>query len=312
VAHPDIDDFLDMLAAERGSARLTSKAYRSDLEDFEAFLDARGRDLVMAGREQISDYMSVMARAGMAPATQARRLSCLRQFYRFLVLEKKRGDDPTASVDGPHRGKGLPKYLTEFEAALLIETAALGHDLRDIRLVALLELAYGSGLRVSELVSLPLAAARRDEGWLTVRGKGDKERIVPLSGAARTAIEAWVAVRPVTNGRSRSSRYLFPGRSKEGHIAAQTFYAELKELALRSGIDPARVSPHVLRHSFATHLVANDADLRAVQQMLGHANIATTEIYTHVQDDRLTSTVRKAHPLAALDLGGGGGKSGKK
>lgn len=307
-ASREIDDFLDMIAAERGSARLTSKAYRSDLEDFDAFLDARGRDIVNVGRDQISDYLGVMARAGMAATTQARRLSCLRQFYRFLVAEKLRQDDPTAAVDGPRRGKPLPKYLTEFETALLIETAALGHGARDIRLVAMLELAYGSGLRVSELVSLPLGAAHRDEGWLTVRGKGDKERIVPLSGPAREALEAWLAVRPSTTGRSRATGFLFPGRGASGHVTAQTFYNELKDLARRAAIDPARVSPHVLRHSFATHLVANDADLRAVQQMLGHANIATTEIYTHIQDDRLTETVRRAHPLAAL---GAIGKPGK-
>ena len=300
MAVPELELFLEMIAAERGAARRTSKAYRSDLEDFADFLDARGRDLARAGREQISDYLTALSRSGMAATTQARRLSCLRQFYRFLIAEKIRSDDPTAAIDGPRRGKALPKYLTEFETALLIETAALGHAARDIRLVALLELAYGSGLRVSELVSLPLNAAARDEGWLTVRGKGDKERIVPLSPPSRQAIEGWLMVRPVTNGRSRAASYLFPGRGVAGHLTAQTFYNELKELAVRAGIDPTRVSPHILRHSFATHLVANDADLRAVQQMLGHANIATTEIYTHVQDDRLSATVRRAHPLAAL------------
>jgi integrase/recombinase XerD len=229
----------------------------------------------------------------MAPRTAARRLSCLRQFHRFLVAEGVRGDDPTTTLDSPRLGRPLPKVLEAEEVEALLAAAAAKPASERVRLLCLLELLYGAGLRVSELVALPFAAATRDARFLVVRGKGGKERLVPLGAPAQAALAAWKAVR----GETRS-RYLFPSRGKDGHLTRQRCFQLLKELAVAAGIDPRRLSPHVLRHAFATHLLDGGADLRSVQTMLGHADVATTQIYTHVQAGRLRSLVETKHPLA--------------
>jgi integrase/recombinase XerD len=234
----------------------------------------------------------------MAPRTAARRLSALRQFHRFLNGEGVRPDDPTAALDSPRQGRPLPKYLSEAEvdALLVASRARPGPD--GVRLVALLELLYATGLRVSELVGLPLAAIARDRRLLSVRGKGNKERLVPLSEPAREALAAWLPLRQAALGPGSMSRWLFPSRSRQGHLTRHRFGQLLKELAIAAGLDPAKVSPHVLRHAFATHLLAHGADLRSVQRLLGHADISTTQIYTHVLEDRLRALVHEHHPLA--------------
>jgi integrase/recombinase XerD len=280
-----------MMAAERGAAVRTIAAYRADLEDFAAFL--AGAPVEAADAETLRRYFARLDRAGMAPRTAARRLSALRQFHQFLFAAGVRADDPTAALDSPRLGRPLPKVLAEDEVASLLDTAARREEPERSRLLCLLELLYGAGLRVSELVALPLAAATRDARFLVVRGKGGKERLVPLSPPARAALAAWKAVR----GETRS-RHLFPSRGKEGHLTRQRCFQLLKALAADAGIDPRRLSPHVLRHAFATHLLDGGADLRSVQAMLGHADVATTQIYTHVQAGRLRTLVESKHPLA--------------
>jgi len=291
-----VEAFLEMLAAERGAAALTLAAYRADLADFAR---ARASDAIAtAATEDLRQYLSRLAKAQLAPRTAARRLSALRQFYRFLVLEGVRKDDPTAALDAPRLGRPLPKLVSEAEVKQLLEAARAKPGPEGLRLVCLLELLYGSGLRVSELVGLPLAAARRDQRFLLVRGKGDKERLVPLGAPARAALAAYLAVRSHFLGAGESTRWLFPSRGAEGHLTRRWCGALLKELAIAAGIDPARLSPHVLRHAFATHLLDHGADLRSVQAMLGHADITTTQIYTHVLGDRLQRLVAEHHPLA--------------
>jgi len=291
-----VEAFLEMLAAERGAAALTLAAYRADLADFAR---ARASDAIAtAATEDLRQYLSQLAKAQLAPRTAARRLSALRQFYRFLVLEGVRKDDPTAALDAPRLGRPLPKLVSEAEVKQLLEAARAKPGPEGLRLVCLLELLYGSGLRVSELVGLPLAAARRDQRFLLVRGKGDKERLVPLGAPARAALAAYLAVRGHFLGAGESPRWLFPSRGAEGHLTRRWCGALLKELAIAAGIDPARLSPHVLRHAFATHLLDHGADLRSVQAMLGHADITTTQIYTHVLGDRLQRLVAEHHPLA--------------
>ena len=291
-----VEAFLEMLAAERGAAPLTLAAYRADLADFAR---ARASDAIAtAATEDLRQYLSRLAKAQLAPRTAARRLSALRQFYRFLVLEGVRKDDPTAALDAPRLGRPLPKLVSEAEVKQLLEAARAKPGPEGLRLVCLLELLYGSGLRVSELVGLPLAAARRDQRFLLVRGKGDKERLVPLGAPARAALAAYLAVRSHFLGAGESTRWLFPSRGAEGHLTRRWCGALLKELAIAAGIDPARLSPHVLRHAFATHLLDHGADLRSVQAMLGHADITTTQIYTHVLGDRLQRLVAEHHPLA--------------
>jgi integrase/recombinase XerD len=284
VAMPaSVDAFLDMLTAERGAAAHTRAAYARDLADLAASVRAPADTLTT---EQLRGYLDGLAKRRMAPRTVARRLSALRQFYRFLVSEKRRDDDPSSSLDAPRRGRSLPKILDQDEV-----TRLLGPGI-DARLSALLELAYGSGLRVSELAELPLAAVARDGRTLRVRGKGSKERLVPLSEPAKAALKTWLEKR-----RPRESGFLFPGDGREGHLTRQRIAQLLKARALSVGLDPARISPHVLRHAFATHLLDGGADLRAVQTLLGHADIGTTQIYTHVAGDRLKRVVDK-HPLA--------------
>ena len=291
-----VEAFLEMLAAERGAAALTRAAYRSDLADFARFL--AGTAIESASTADLRRYFARLAKAGLAPRSAARRLSALRQFYRFLLLEGRRRDDPTLALDAPRQGRSLPKLVSEDEAAALIAAARSKPGAEGLRLVCLLELLYGAGLRVSELVSLPLSATRGDPRFLLVRGKGDKERLVPLGEAARAGLAAYLACRPEFLDHGRPSLWLFPSRAAAGHLTRRRCGQLLKELALAAGMDPARLSPHVLRHAFATHLLDHGADLRSVQEMLGHADIATTQIYTHVQGERLHRLVAEHHPLA--------------
>jgi integrase/recombinase XerD len=287
-----------MLAAERGAARLTLAAYRDDLVDLAAFLTARGAAVEEADAAALHDYLAASTNRRLSPRTLARRLSAMRQFFRFLVSDGSRADDPTAGLDPPRLGRPLPKILGENEVERLIAAAAAWPSEEGVRLRVLLELLYGAGLRVSELVGLPLAAATREPRFLLVRGKGGKERVVPLSPPARRALALYLECRKRFLRNNRPSRWLFPSRGAEGHLTRQRCGQLLKELALAAGLDPARLSPHVLRHAFASHLLDHGADLRSVQQMLGHADIATTQIYTHVQGERLRRLVETAHPLA--------------
>lgn len=292
-----IGSFLEMMAAERGAAVNTLAAYRRDLEDFAAHARNRGRAASTASTEDLRAYLAGLDASGLSARTQARRLSALRQFHRFLLDEGIRGDDPTAILDYPKLGRPLPKVLTEGEVKRLIDAASARGGFEGTRLVALLELIYGTGLRVSELVGLPLSALKRDAPVLLVRGKGDKERLVPLTKAAIGAVATYRAERD-RQAKLKASPWLFPSRGDSGHLTRQRFAQSLKELAAEVGIDPRRLSPHVLRHAFATHLIDHGADLRSVQQMLGHADIATTQIYTHVAQDRLGRLVSERHPLS--------------
>jgi integrase/recombinase XerD len=296
-----LEAFLEMLAAERGAARLTLAAYHNDLADLAGFLAARATALEDADASALHAYMSAMTTRRLAPRTLARRLSAMRQFYRFLLSDAVRPDDPTSGLDTPRLGRPLPKILDEGEVARLIATAGDAPADKGTRLRCILELLYATGLRVSELVGLPLAAAQRDPRLLLVRGKGGKERVVPLSVPARQALSAYLDCRKrfLPEGSDpKMARWLFPSRGESGHLTRQRCGLLLKQLALAAGLDPARLSPHVLRHAFASHLLDHGADLRSVQQMLGHADIATTQIYTHVQSGRLRRLVESAHPLA--------------
>jgi integrase/recombinase XerD len=295
---PRLEAFLEMLAAERGAARLTLAAYRNDLIDLSGFLAGRGIALDHADAEALHDYLAAATTRRLAPRTLARRLSAMRQFFRFLLTDGMRQDDPTSGLDTPRLGRPLPKMLSETEVARLIETAEAWPAEEGMRVRSILELLYATGLRISELVTLPLAAAQRDPRFLLVRGKGGKERMVPLSPPSRQALAAYLGCRKHFLPEGRASRFLFPSRGREGYLTRQRCGQLLKELALGAGLDPARLSPHVLRHAFASHLLDHGADLRSVQQMLGHADIATTQIYTHVQGDRLRRLVEAAHPLA--------------
>jgi integrase/recombinase XerD len=296
-----VESFVEMLLAERNAAANTVAAYRRDLDDLAAFLAKRRLRLETAGAEAIRAYLSNLARAGFSASTISRRLSALRQFYGYLVGERVRADDPTLAIEAPRRGRPLPKIIDEPAIGrLLAATRDIGGP-EGARLLALIELVYGAGLRVSEVVALPASAVRRDLGVVVVRGKGGKERMVPLGGPAIDALDDYLRgsrskVRP-------KSPWLFPSRSESGHLTRRRVGQLLKELAVRAGLDPARLSPHVLRHAFATHLLDHGADLRSVQQMLGHADIATTQIYTHVAGARLDRLVRTRHPLAAKRKG---------
>ena len=293
-----VEAFLEMLAAERGAARLTLAAYRNDLADLATFVAARGTALENADAATLHDYLAAMTTRRLAPRTLARRLSAMRQFFRFLVSDGTRLDDPTSGLDTPRLGRPLPKILGEAEVERLIAAAAAWPDEEGARLRCLLELLYATGLRVSELIGLPLAGTQRDPRFLLVRGKGGRERVVPLSAPARQALTAYLECRSHFLPNNQASRWLFPSRGADGHLTRQRCGQLLKELALAAGLDPARLSPHVLRHAFASHLLDHGADLRSVQQMLGHADIATTQISTHVQSERLRRLVESAHPLA--------------
>jgi len=285
-----------MMLAERNAAGNTRAAYRRDLEDAERFLAARELGLDQASEDEVRAYIVSLRRA--APRTQARRLSALRQYFRFLCSENLRLEDPTRNIDAPRLGRVLPKYLSEKEVFALINSIRLVPGAEGARLRALLELLYAAGLRVSELVGLPMGAVLFDRGLVQVKGKGGKERMVPLGDPAVAAVAAWLPLRKESLGK-RPSPFLFPSlRSKTGHVTRQRFFQILKEIGLQAGLAPERLSPHVLRHAFATHLIEHGADLRSVQMMLGHADIATTQIYTHVASDRLMKTVLEHHPLA--------------
>lgn len=304
-----ISAFLEAQAAEAGAARNTLLAYGRDLGDFLGWLAARGQGLETAGQGEIEAYLVACEAAGLARSTRARRLSAVRQLYRFAYEEGWRTDNPSLRLAGPGRSKALPKTLSLPEVeALLAAARAQGRTEADrARNACLMELLYATGMRVSELVGLPVAAARGDPRMLLVRGKGGKDRMVPLSPPARGALAVWLALRDANEEAARialratPSKYLFPGKGAEGHLTRQQFFQHLKELAVAAGISPARVSPHVLRHAFATHLLEGGADLRAIQMLLGHADLSTTEIYTHVLDARLRDLVLRHHPLARKD-----------
>jgi integrase/recombinase XerD len=299
--------YLDMLAAERGAGKNTLGAYGRDLADFTAYLATAGRSVATAKTDDLRAYLGALGKRGLKPATLARRLSAVRQLYRFLYAEGQRKDDPAAVLEGPKRARKLPKTLTLAEVDRLLRTAASGDPaapladrLRAARLACLVELLYATGLRVSELVSLPAAAARRDARFIVVRGKGNKERMVPLNEAAKRATAGYLALAAEAGASAGASgaKWLFPSTGDSGHLTRQHFARELKSLAAAAGLRTAQVSPHVLRHAFASHLLHNGADLRVVQTLLGHADISTTQIYTHVLEERLKSLVRDLHPLA--------------
>jgi integrase/recombinase XerD len=289
-----MEAFLEMLAAERGAARNTLLAYQADLDDFSAAAAARGFAPAGCDAALLQSYMAGLQRAGLSARTAARRLSSLRQFYRFLQGEGVRADDPTSLLDAPRLPSTLPKYLSEPEVDALLAAAGSLPGRRGTLARAAVEILYATGLRVSELLALPRKALAGDAAVLLVCGKGGKERIVPLSDAPREAAAALVAL------DAMSSRYLFPGRDMRRALTRQAFFLLLKHVALRAGLDPARISPHVLRHSFASHMLAHGADLRSLQMLLGHADIATTQIYTHVLAERLQRLVEAHHPLARL------------
>ncbi|MBI1779336.1 MAG: site-specific tyrosine recombinase XerD [Proteobacteria bacterium] len=293
-----VEAFLEMIAAERGGSANTLAAYRRDLEDYAGFLAGRRRPVESGTADDLRAYLVGLAAAGLQPRTAARRLSALRQFHRFLFAEAVRGDDPTGAIDGPRLGRPLPKVLEEAEVGRLIAAAAGMAGPEGLRLVAMLELLYGTGLRVSELVGLKLAALKRDTATLLVEGKGEKERLVPLTQPSVAAVRAFLEVRDRFLPKGQTSPWLFPSRGEAGHLTRQRFAQLLKQLSAEAGIARERISPHVLRHAFATHLVDHGADLRSVQQMLGHADIATTQIYTHVAQERLAKVVGQHHPLA--------------
>jgi len=302
-----LEAFLEMLSAERGAARNTLDAYERDLKDFTAFLSARDKPVTSAAAKDIRDYLEGLSAQGLSASTAARRLSAIRQFHGFLFADGVRSDDPCGSIEGPRRARPLPKTLTVEEVDALLSAAQRAEDGRTqeeavlaykrARLVCLMEVLYATGLRVSELVGLPLSAVRGDERFLAVSGKGGRERLVPLSETARAAIDAYLPLRSMRLG-DQVSPWLFPSRGRQGHLTRHRFAQLLKDLSVAAGLDQSRVSPHTLRHAFASHLLANGADLRAVQQMLGHADISTTQIYTHVLDERLKELVQTHHPLA--------------
>jgi integrase/recombinase XerD len=294
--------FLDMLAAERGASANTLDAYRRDLTDFSDDLSQMKRSIAAADTDALRGHLGRLAKRGLATTTVARRLSAIRQLYRFLYAEGHRGDDPAAVLEGPKRGRSLPKVLSIKQVDDLLAQARAGLNaetvplrLRAGRLACLLEMLYATGLRVSELVALPETAARRDQRMLVVRGKGGRERLVPLNDAARRATADYLALR--AEAKLDKSKWLFPSFGESGHLSRQHFARELKSLAAAAGLKASQVSPHVLRHAFASHLLQNGADLRVVQTLLGHADISTTQIYTHVLEERLKSLVRDLHPL---------------
>ena len=287
-----------MLMAERGAAHLTVTAYRTDLADLSRFLAARRTALEAADEAALHAYLAAAATAQLAPRSLARRLSAIRQFYKFLIVDGVRQDDPTVGLDTPRLGRSLPKLLSESEIEGLLAAARAWPGEEGVRILCLIELLYATGMRISELLTLPLAAAQRDPRFVLVRGKGGRERVVPLSEPGRKALADYLGCRKHFLSEERPSRWLFPSRGEAGHLTRQRCGQLLKQLALKGALDPARLSPHVLRHAFASHLLDHGADLRSVQQMLGHADIATTQIYTHVLSDRLRRLVHTAHPLA--------------
>lgn len=310
--HPLVDTFLEMLTTERGAAMNTRQAYWRDLADFSLYLrDKFSKEVVDATTDDIKTYLHDLGnkvhvkgknKNQIATRTVARRLSALRQFYRYLISENTRTDDPTSTIESPKQTRTLPKTLSEAEVSQLIKTAGQGGGNDSVRLVCLLEMLYATGLRVSELVGLPMSAIGEDMQFLMIAGKGGRERMVPLSEPAQKAIRNYLDVRQQFIGmddKGTQAQWLFPSRtSQSGHLTRQRFAQLLKDLAEAAQIDADRVSPHILRHAFATHLLSNGADLRSVQKMLGHADIATTQIYTHIVGDKAKKTVEENHPLS--------------
>ncbi|MDO8799181.1 site-specific tyrosine recombinase XerD [Phenylobacterium sp.] len=291
--------FLEMMAVERAAAKNTITAYGKDLADASGFLAGRGRDLGDASAEDIEAYFAALGARGLSPATASRRRAAVRQFYRFVLGEGWRTDDPSRRVDAPKRGRPLPKVLSRDEVDRIIAAASAKDGAQGLRIGCVVELIYASGLRISELTALPLAALARDPAYLMVTGKGGKDRLAPLNDAARKAMKAYLEVRKTFLPKGDlANPWLFPSRGKAGRMTPRRFAQLLDEAAADAGIDPARVSPHVLRHAFATHLLEGGADLRVVQKLLGHADIATTQIYTHVAGDRLAQVVATKHPLS--------------
>ncbi|MBV1887161.1 MAG: site-specific tyrosine recombinase XerD [Parvibaculaceae bacterium] len=301
-----VESFLEMMSAERGASANTLSAYQRDLREYLASLSGQGSDAMEATGDHIRAYLAQVTGLGLSAATSARRLSSLRQFHNFLLSESLRTDDPSAIIEGPRRQRPLPKTLDMADVDRLLAAARAfraekGNEqsraYQTARIVCLMEILYATGLRVSELVGLPLAAVTGEAEFIVVKGKGGKERLVPLSEPARAAIDAFVVLRAGKLGQPDRSPFLFPSRGKEGHLTRHRFAQLLKELSRKAGLETQQVSPHTLRHAFASHLLANGADLRAVQQMLGHADISTTQIYTHVLEERMRDLVAK-HPLA--------------
>jgi integrase/recombinase XerD len=302
--------FLDMLSAERGAAAHTIEAYTRDLSEFLAFLAAKGKSTKNASPDQLRTFLAGLARKGLAPTSRARKLSAIRQFFRFLLAEGLRADDPCSAIDSPRLGRPLPKILSLAEVETLLETAKTASEKaadgtakrRALRLYAALETLYATGLRVSELISLPRGILIADDRVLTIKGKGGRERLVPLNETAREALLAHLAAVGADEAAGRGvTPWLFPSSGGQ-HLTRQRFGQELKALALAAELEPSRVSPHVLRHAFASHLLERGADLRTVQQLLGHADISTTQIYTHVIEERLRRLVEQHHPLAQVHL----------
>jgi integrase/recombinase XerD len=311
--HPQVDAFLDMLTSERGAAMNTRHAYWRDLADVSLYLRGkRNSDVNKATTEDLKAYLKDLSekthvkganKSKIAVRTVARRLSALRQFYRYLVSENSRQDDPTSTIESPKQGRTLPKTLSESEVSILIKTAATAGGAESTRLVCLLEMLYATGLRVSELVGLPQSALGEGNQFVLITGKAGRDRMVPLSDPAQKALKKYMDVRKQFIGsdeqRARQEKWVFPSRTSDsGHLTRQRFAQLLKDLARAAQIDEDRVSPHILRHAFATHLLSNGADLRSVQKMLGHADIATTQIYTHIVGDKLKNTVKDKHPLS--------------
>ncbi|WP_269716033.1 site-specific tyrosine recombinase XerD [Caulobacter sp. NIBR2454] len=294
-----VEAFLEMMAVERAASKNTLTAYGKDLQDAHGFLSARKRDFASASAEDIEAYFTDLGARGLSPATASRRRSALRQFHRFILGEGWRTDDPSRRVEAPKKGRPLPKVLSREEVESLIAAAGDKDPAHGLRLACMIELLYASGLRISELLNLPLAALTRDPTYLIVKGKGGKERLAPLNDAARTAVKAYLEVRSgfLPSG-IKSSPWLFVSRSAAGRLTSRRVAQLLDEAAAVAGIDREKVSPHVLRHAFATHLLEGGADLRVVQTLLGHADIATTQIYTHVAEGRLKAVVEEKHPLA--------------
>jgi integrase/recombinase XerD len=287
-----VESFLDMMAAERGAGANTLAAYRRDLLDFSQRADLHGAD-----KDDVRRFLASLS--GMAPSTQARKLSALRQFYGFLYAEGIRTDDPTSTLAAPRATRPLPKILSGGDLDAMLAAAAQDRTPEGLRLTLIVEMLYGGGLRVSELAGMKLAQVKTQEGFIRVTGKGGKERLSPLNTSAREALDAYLPVREkFVPKHDKANRYLFASRGAEGYLTRRRFHQLLKALALTAGLEPAKVSPHVLRHAFATHLVEGGADLRSVQTLLGHADIATTQIYTHVARDHLAKVVQSAHPLS--------------
>lgn len=302
-----VESFLEMMSAERGAAENTLQSYGRDLDDLHSFLNGRSVRLTEAASADLTAYLSSLAGQGFKPSSQARRLASMRQFYKFLYAEGLRTDDPTGVLDAPKKGRPLPKTMGVEDVTRLLTQAeqeaadpAAG-QLNRRRMLALLELLYATGMRVSELVSLPARVLDQEGRFLIIRGKGNKERLVPLSQSAIAALKAYGSAMAVENASAKEpteSPWLFPAASKEGHLPRQVFARDLKNLAIRAGLTPSMISPHVMRHAFASHLLANGADLRVVQELLGHSDISTTQIYTHVLEERLQQLVQTHHPLA--------------